>query len=52
MRTIRKITIPLAVIASVLCFSAAKENKPSYPISNVPFTSVKNGNMEVWMTRK
>ena len=37
MRTIRKITIPLAVIASVLCFSAAKE---------------KYGNMEVWMTRK
>ena len=51
MRTIRKITIPLAVIASVLCFSAAKENKPSYPISNVPFTSVKVAPETFWGDR-
>ncbi|MBR5707407.1 MAG: hypothetical protein IKX55_07570 [Bacteroidaceae bacterium] len=51
MRTIRKITIPLAVIASVLCFSAAKENKPSYPISNVPFTSVKVSPETFWGDR-
>ncbi len=51
MRTIRKITIPLAIIASVLCFTAAKENKPSYPIGNVPFTSVKVAPETFWGDR-
>ena len=51
MRTIRKITIPLAVIASILCLSAAKENKPSYPINNVPFTSVKVASETFWGDR-
>ena len=51
MRTICKITIPLAVIASVLCLTAAKENKPSYPISNVPFTQVKVAPETFWGDR-
>ena len=51
MRTIFKIMIPLAVIASVLCFTAAKENKPSYPINNVPFTSVKVAPETFWGDR-
>ena len=51
MRTIFKIAIPLAAIASVLCLSAAKENKPSYPISNVPFTQVKVAPETFWGDR-
>ena len=51
MRTIFKITIPLAAVATGLLFSAAKDNKPSYPISNVPFTQVKVAPNTFWGDR-
>jgi hypothetical protein len=51
MRTFFKTTIPFTTIVLGLCLISAKENKPSYPISNVPFTQVKVAPETFWGDR-
>ena len=52
MKTILKKILPITLFTVGLCLIAAKKaDKPSYPISNVPFTSVKVAPQTFWGDR-